>query len=302
MASAASSPRSFDELARSCLDLAEWPELARMAPRSLSALFSKLDRDENLGWLAGRPEVQLGLARVLGTSRETLRLALSPKKSAEPSRLVTWDALPYARVLDLIDEQPFPGVPPETLRPGAWQKLVWLAPNGSGRSLVGQWLEARGLAEHVSAPRLADAAIPDARPLFIELGSDDGLVLEELAPGVCVALPDTASPPALDGVRVVRSPPLADVLDELLAWCRARLSAKTGLDPARLARFLRSGPLADGAVASVGDVLGLAGVADALGMDALENQSLGRVARDFVRRRGAERLDPDGPSTPWARR
>jgi hypothetical protein len=92
------------------------------------------------------------------------------------------------------------------------------------------------------------------------------------------------------------------VLDELLRWCRARLSARSGLDPERLARFLRSGPLDAGAVQSVGDVLGLAGLADELGTEALETKPLVRLAHDFVRRRGAERLDPDGPSTPWARR
>jgi hypothetical protein len=274
-----------------------------MAARSLSAIFGKLDREENLGWLAGRPEVQLELARVLGSSREVVRLALAPKKSTEPNRWVTWESLPYARVLDLVDEQLFPGVPSEVLRPGAWQKLVWLAPNGGGRSLTGRWLEARGLAEHISAPRVADAALPAARPLFVELGSSDGLELAGLGPGICVALPEPWVPAgALDGVTIVHSPPIADVLDELLAWCRARLSAQTGLDPERLARFLRAGPLAHGALRSVGDVLGFAGLADALGVEALETRPLEGLAREFVKRRGAERLDPDGPTTPWARR
>ncbi|HEX6277545.1 MAG TPA: hypothetical protein VFZ53_31090, partial [Polyangiaceae bacterium] len=291
-----------DELARACVDSADWPELARMAPRSLSALFSKLDRDENLGWLAGRPEVQLGLARVLGTNRETIRLALIPKKGAEPSRFVTWDVLPYARVLDLVEESLFPGLPSEVLRPGGWQKLVWLAPNGAGRSLVGAMLEARGLAQHLSAPCIADTAIPNARPLFLELGSGEGLDLEAVPPGICVALPETSSVPASSDARVVRSRPVAEVLDELVAWCRARLAANSGLEPARFVRWLRSGPLESGTVLSAGDVLGLAGLADVLGIEALETQPLARVARDVVRRRGAERLDPDGPSTPWARR
>ncbi|HEX6765904.1 MAG TPA: hypothetical protein VF103_10515, partial [Polyangiaceae bacterium] len=271
--------------------------------RSLSAIFGKLDREENIGWLAGRPEVQLELARTLGTSREVVRLALAPKRSAEPNRFVTWETLPYARVLDLVEERPFPGVPSEALRPGSWQKLVWIAPNGGGRSLVGRWLAARGLAEHVSAPRIAELALPTVRPLFVELGSVDGLELEALSPGVCVAVPEPFRPAALpEDVRIVRSPPIAEVLDELLGWCRARLSGKTGLDPERLARFLRAGPLEDGAVRSVGDVLGLAGLADELGTEALETQPLARLARDFVRRRASERLDPDGPTTPWARR
>jgi hypothetical protein len=274
-----------------------------MGTRSLAAMFGKLDRDENLGWLAGRPEVQLELARTLGTSRETLRLAVAPKQGTEPRRLVSWDAMPYARVLDLVDEQPFPGVPSETLHPGAWHKVVWIAPSGGGRSLVGRWLEARGLAEHVSAPRIAEAALPAARPVFVELGSADGLELGALAPGICVALPEPWQPRGLPSdVRIVRSPPVASVLDELLSWCRGRLSAKTGLDPERMARWLREGPLGDGAVASVGDVLGLAGLGDALGMEALETRPLGRIAREFVKRRAAERLDPDGPSTAWARR
>src|SRR5262245_8844427 len=124
MSAAKPSYRSFDELSRACLDSAEWPEIGRMGARSLSTLLGKLDRDENLGWLAGRPEVQLELARVLGSSREVVRLALAPKERSEPNRWVTWDSLPYGRVLDLVEEQPFPGVPSEVLRPGSWQKLV----------------------------------------------------------------------------------------------------------------------------------------------------------------------------------
>ncbi len=285
-----------------------------MGPRSLAAIFGKLDRDENLGWLAGRSEVQLGLARALGASREAVRLALTPRKGAEPKRYVAWDALPFARVLDLVEEQPFPGIPAEVLRPGAWQKLVWVAPSGGGRSLVGRFLEARGLAGYVSAPRLAAAALPPTRPLYVELASPEGLDLDALAPGTCVALPEPWSPPTnlaarrgprptdAGGVHVVHSPALDSILDDVLAWCRSRLAANTGFDERRMARWLRAGPLADGAVRSAGDVLGLVGLADALGMDALETRPLGRIARDFVRRRGAERLDPDGPSTPWARR
>src|SRR5688500_12004832 len=111
MSSGSATHRSFDDLARRCLESAEWPASARRGSRSLAAMFGKLERDENLGWLAGRPEVQLELARTLGTSRETLRLALAPKQGSEPRRFVSWDAMPYARVLDLVDEQPFPGVP-----------------------------------------------------------------------------------------------------------------------------------------------------------------------------------------------
>jgi hypothetical protein len=274
-----------------------------MGPRSLAAIFGKLDREENLGWLAGRPEVQLGLARALGSTRDVVRLSLAPKKSAEPKRFIAWDALPYARGLDLVEEQPFPGVPTEVLRPGAYGRLVWVAPSGGGRSLVGRFLEARGLAEFVSAPRFAAASIPRARPLYLELGSPEGFELDALEPGTCVALPEPWEPSgALSDVRVVHSPKIADVLDELLAWCRARLAANTGFDEKRMARWLSSGVFADGAARSVGDVLGLVGLADALGMEALETRPLGRIARDFVRRRAAERLDPDGPSTPWARR
>lgn len=303
MLSAKPSTRSFDELARSCLESAEWPDMARMAPRSLSAIFGKLDREENLGWLAGRPEVQLALARVLGSSREVVRLALVAKPSAEPSRWVTFSDLPYARVLDLVEEPLFPGVPGEVFRPGAWQRLVWVAPSGGGRSLAARWLEARGLATVVAAPRIGDAALPDARPLFVELGSGAGLDLSALAPGVCVALPAPVRPELLaTGVDVVRSPAIGNVLEELVAWCRARFSAKTGLDPERMLRFLCTGPLSSGAVESVGDVLGLAGLADVFGMDALEKQPLERAARDFFKRRASERLDPDGPSTAWARR
>ena len=157
--------------------------------------------------------MQLELARVLGSSREVVRLALAPKKSAEPNRWITWESLPYARVLDLVDEQLFPGVPSEVLRPGAWQKLVWLAPNGGGRSLTGRG-SARGLAGHTSAPRIADAALQQ-RGAFVRLGSANSSSLGSL-PGSASPFRSRGSQLARWTRAIVHSPPIADVLDELL--------------------------------------------------------------------------------------
>jgi hypothetical protein len=56
-----------------------------------------------------------------------------------------------------------------------------------------------------------------------------------------------------------------------------------------------------GLLESVGDVLGLIGIADAEGMAALEPKALERVAREWLKQRGRERLDQDAPEAAWLR-
>jgi hypothetical protein len=57
-----------------------------------------------------------------------------------------------------------------------------------------------------------------------------------------------------------------------------------------------------GVIASAGDVLGLVGLADAEGMEQLEDPTLERAVRAWIRKRARERLDPEAPETAWVRR
>lgn len=301
MAGAAPPIRSMDGLAKLCLDASYWPESGRMQPRSLGAIFGKLDRGEELDWLAVRPEVQAALTKVVGADREAIQAALKPSQAQSADRWVTWDSLPYARGLDLLEEELFPGLPPEMYQPATWRRLIWLAPSGSGRTLLGRWLAARGLARHVSMKRLGDQELPAARPLFVELGSAEGFEPSLVPPGVCVALPEAYAGRAEGEVSCVRSTPLGELLPSLVAWALERLPSSSRLEGDACLDALRPA-VEEGVLLCAGDVLGWLGLADVEGLLELDPSGLGALARSWLKRRARERLDPEAPSAHWMRR
>jgi hypothetical protein len=263
-------------------------------------MLGKLDREEGLEWLTHRPAVQAELARALGVDRGLIQAALAPGKQAEAGRLVQLSALPFAAGLDLLEEELFPGVPAEVLQPRGWKRLLWVAPSGGGRTLVGRMLRARGTATVTDALRAEDAAWPVRRPLYVELGDARGLDWAALGNGVCVAVSDDVDEPVPDGVVVVRSPPAAELLEPLVAWARARLTTASTWDPDAMTSALRAA-VTSGIARSAGDVLGLVGLADGVGLDAFTARPLSRHARDWFRRRVSDRLDKSDPTTSWAK-
>jgi hypothetical protein len=298
--SSPASVRGFDHLAKLCLESASWPVSLSLGHRSLGAMLGKLDREEGLEWLAHRPAVQAELAKALGVDRTLIQGALTPGRAADAGRLVQLAALPFAAGLDLLDEELFPGVPAEVLQPRAWKRLVWVAPSGGGRTLVGRMLRARGLATVTDATRVEDAAWPVKRPLYVELGDARDLDVRALGDGVCVAVTDDFDEPVPDGVAVVRSPPVAELLEPLVAWARARLTAASAWDTASMVAALRPA-VTSGVARSAGDVLGLVGLADGVGLEPFTARPLSRLAREWFRRRANERLERSDPTLGWAK-
>ena len=281
-------PRSFDDLARRCLSHATWPAEFQVRGRSLGTLLGKFDRELELDWLAHRPGAQRTLALVLGTTREQVLEALTPKRAA-PGRYVRLDDLPSGRLLDLSEEPLFPGIPPEVLAPGAWDALWWIVPSGGGRSLVGRWLRARGL---ISGVELDDQP---ARPHYVELARGATLAPRR---GLCVASP---LPPETPGFHVVRSDELSTSLPALLEWAVDRLPDPGRFDRRALENWL--GDLAQGGVIeSAGAVLGLVGLADERGVPELVRRSPREIMNLFLRKRASEALDPEAPATHWMKR
>ncbi len=280
-------PKSFDDVARRCLSHTSWPAEFRIQGRSLGALFGKFDRELELEWLAHRPGAQRTLALVLGTTREQVLEALTPKR-ASPGRYVRLDDLPSGRLLDLSEESLFPGIPPEVLTPGAWDALWWLAPSGAGRSLVGRWLKARGLVAAVESEN-------QTRPEYVELASTSAI---EPRPGLCVASP---LPPLAPGFRVVTSQELSLALPSLIGWAVDRLP-----DPARFDRRMLENWLGDfvaqGRLDSAGAVLGLLGLADEHAGAELASRSPRELLSLFLRRRASVALDPEAPAAHWMKR
>lgn len=294
------SVRGFDHLAKICLESASWPANLSLSHRSLGAMLGKLDREEGLEWLVARPAVQAELAKALGVERALIQTALTPGRQAEAGRLVQLAALPFAAGLDLLEEELFPGVPPEVLQPRGWKRLLWVAPSGGGRTLVGRALRARGLAPVTDLVRFDATALPAKRPLYVELGDPRELDWDALGDGTCVAVTDDFAEHVPGDVTVVRSPPLHDVLEPLVRWARARLTAASTWEAPAMVAALR-GAVTSGVVRSAGELLGLIGVADGVGLEAFTQRALPRLAREWLRRRASERLDRADPTTSWAK-
>src|SRR4051812_35400008 len=143
--------RSYGDLARAALESSDWPSESRMAERSLASIFSKLDRNQEADWLAERVGVQRVLSKVLGVPLDDVRAPSAGAGSRTDVRRLRLTSLRYARALDLVEEPLCPGLPPAVLTPGSYRNTFWRAPSGSGRSLVGRFLQARGLASVIEA-------------------------------------------------------------------------------------------------------------------------------------------------------
>jgi hypothetical protein len=296
--------RSLGDLSRSALRSGDWPGDTKMQERSLAALFSKLDRDQELDWLGDRPGAQLALAKALGASLDDIRARVQRRQEGAPGQVLRLRALPAARALSLLEEPLFPGIPDEVLEPASFGGVYWIAPSGAGRSLVGRWLAARGLARFVRAERWRDAQsqLPAHGAVFVELEApelDD--VVPELPPGLrlCVAAP--CAPRAPHAFRVVQTPAPEQYLRALVDWVAERLPQDGRFEADRVLAWLVGEPLERGIIDGPGAALGLCGLADELGPRAL-GEELDKLVRRFAQARFTASLDADAPHSAFFRK
>jgi len=303
MAQSESGCRSYGELARAALKSTDWPAESRMGERSLASILSKLDRNQEADWLAERVGVQRVLSEVLGVPLADLRAAATPSTSGVRGdlRRLRLSSLRYARALDLVDEPLCPGIPGAVLNPGAYQRLFWHAPSGSGRSLVGRFLEARGLCTVLEAETFADALarLPERGPVFIELHAQREPLPDPPREGVCVAGDFELG---ASGWQELSSPPVASYLAELVAWVNERLPADGRFDARRTLAWLEGELLESGMLDGLGAALGLCGLADELGVHTLERKSVRQIAERYCRDRLLGALDPEASHAGWLKR
>jgi hypothetical protein len=296
--------RSYGELARAALESGEWPAESRMAERSLASIFSKLDRNQEADWLAERVGVQRVLSKVLGVPLDDLRAPGSQVGGAPRGdlRRLRLTALRYARALDLADEPLCPGLPAVALKPGAYNSTFWRAPSGSGRSLVGRFLQARGLAHVIDASTFEEALaqLPDRGPVFIELHAQRSLPLPNAPRGeLCIAGDFEPRNPTW---QVYTSPPVETYLDELVDWVGARLPTDGRFDSALTRKWLREEMRESSILDGLGAALGLCGLADEHGVQTLRGKSPQKLAERFCRDRLLATLDPEAAHAAWVKR
>jgi len=296
--------RSYGDLARAALESGDWPTESRMAERSLASIFSKLDRNQEADWLAERVGVQRVLSKVLGVPLDDLRApgAAVPGGPRGDLRRLRLDSLRYARALDLLDEPLCPGLPASVLTPGSYRSTFWRAPSGSGRSLVGRFLQARGLAHVIEANTFEEALdqLPERGAVFIELHAQRALPLRD-APrsDLCVA---GDFEPRNSAWNVQASPHIDSYLDELVDWVAARLPTDGRFDPVSTRQWLRSEMQDSGILDGLGAALGLCGLADEHGVQTLRGKSAQKLAEKFCRDRLLATLDPEASHATWLKR
>jgi hypothetical protein len=302
----------YGALARRSLEHSEWPEETRPQPRSLAALYSKLDRGIELEWLAEREAVQRTLALALGCPLESVRRPLEALRDADDVTRLRFDDLPFARPFDFREEPLPPGIPDQVTRPSSWRRLWWLAPSGSGRSLAGRWLGARGLAAQVSARSWAEAVpqLPPSGPVFVELERSDGLEGLDEGPsrvGLCIAAPLPPPPPgpgqpaSTTPWELIESPSVSGILGPLLAWVEARLPEDGAFQRAAAQAWLER-PVAEGRLPTLGALLGACGVLDARGVQQSQGKSLGDLAAVFVHERLEQATTKGSAEAQWLKR
>lgn len=294
--------RSLGDLSRSALRSGDWPADTKMQARSLAALFSKLDRGQELDWLGDRPGAQLALAKALGASLDDIRARVRKRQEETPGQVLRLRSLPAARALVLLEEPLFPGIPPQVLEPASFGGVYWVAPSGAGRSLVGRWLEARGLARYVQAEtwREARQKLPAHGAVFVELTAPDSAPLD-VPSGLRCCIASPLEPGRADALRVVRTPPPDEYLKELVLWVAERLPQDDRFDPSRVLGWLRGEPLERGVVDGPGAALGLCGLADELGMRAL-SEPLDALVRRYAQARFTAALDPEAAHSAFFRK
>lgn len=294
--------RSFSVLARKLHKASPWLRRQQVTEDSLATYLGQLDRGK-LDWFKERPQVQKALAEVLEWPIEDVEERLQqPGRSRAGSEglLRLWDV--DVRPLELRREPLPPGLPRQAHEPRSWP-CWWVAPSGSGRTWVGKWLEARGIAFFVQARTWpeAEASMPARGPVFVELTAPQAAPLPPTPPTsfpLCIAadvLPPKPPEPEPGPMEDQEPAPAAwacvgghrveEWIEPLIQWVAERLSPEDDFDPQACLRWLREGLLARGQIDVFGTALGCIGLFAKYPRQAAKAQELDSLARLLLKLR-----------------
>jgi len=284
-----------------------WPEKGVDA-RSFATYLGDFDKHRKLDWLEQHPKVEALLASYLDITPEELRARTSaepvPSSAAESAVISLWEV--ETRRIDLRQEPLPPAFPREVLDPKHWP-VLWRAPSGSGRSLVGRWLDARGKARFIMAENWAEAAKQlgeQDQPVFIELISAEGLPPSSQGlSAICIAVDGAPAPSQpVDFAAIVRrarqerpfdwpqvaAPPVESWLKALVAWVAERLPASTDFDEDACLEWMRRALLPERIMDRFETALGFIGLFVKFSGRIRKGQSQMDLVRLFLRMRGQQ--------------
>lgn len=231
---------SFPKLAAALIEQPTWPEDEERKAKQLGNVLTQLDHGERGSWLDKREYAIQALSAVLALPSAEI-LARFREASGEPADAVRvpLTELRGARDLRLDREELFPGIPPQVLDPAQWAQHWWHAPSGSGRTLVGRWLDVRGLARFIHARTWleARAQLGPRGCFFVELEqAEEADRIWELEPDatlkvvIAAPFPRPEPPPAAAMSPSEASP--TDAVDIDLQAFSGGLSEVTNEEPA----------------------------------------------------------------------
>ena len=241
-------PNGYDALAKALVKTPGFPP--GEVPQKIRSLGNRL-RDLDKGataatqWLEARREVRACLLKVLDWREADLQRVLHPGPEPAFETLVELEDVQLVRPLDLRKYPLFPGIPQMALSPDRWRRHWWFAPAGSGRTLSGRWLDARGAATFLR-PRTAEElaeALPSSGSVYIDLERADPGTIRSL-----YRLPDTlrvliAAPyGSPDGWAMFGSDPAAAWGADLMRWVGQWIDGHGAFDASAAIALLRKKP------------------------------------------------------------
>lgn len=289
--------RSDRRLAEHLLQRGDRPTDLKL--ENLANNLGKLDKGDTGWWLGvGEPWTPL-LADALNLEIDELRTRIHQSahpqgdEATSPDRYVPFT---WLNALDLATEPLPPGIPwPLDLLGGGTDRFWWTAGPGAGKTLLGRWLPYQEGWTYLPARNWREALgrLPRSGRVYIELEQpgEDPVLASELPDGVVVWVsapfaPTPTVPPMAGGDRQqedesdegehdapswteVRTPPLRDWIDALLAWVAPRVKPGGRYDTQEVIALLSALPLGE-MFETPGDVLDFLGLVDEVGAAALQ--------------------------------